>query len=277
MKFLFLLFFYFSSFSVEPFKVGEYVTDRAGILNSSQIAYLNEDLKSYEDQTSTQIVFIVVESLGGEVLEQVALDFADLNKIGRKGNDNGVLVFVAFKDKKIRIEVGYGLEGDITDLEAKQIIENIIAPSFREGSYFKGLSYAAEALKDSIESDFEFKSKAQVYGFLDFLPILFFVLIVLLSIKSLIPVFYIGVMGFSVLGGTAMAKEGAFGLAGVMVFYILGNLALRRMGYYKSLAARDGRSYRSGNHGGWGGGGFGGGGFSGGGGGFGGGGASGGW
>jgi uncharacterized protein len=88
----------------------------------------------------------MIQSLEGESLEDVSHTIAEKNKIGRKGKDNGVLLFIAKSDRKIRIEVGYGLEGALTDAVSSQIIRKEIAPSFRNNNYYEGINKGTDAI-----------------------------------------------------------------------------------------------------------------------------------
>ncbi|MBU2488177.1 MAG: TPM domain-containing protein, partial [Proteobacteria bacterium] len=135
------------------------VTDLAGVLAPGQAALLDQRLADFEKRTSIQIAVLVIPSLEGDPLEDYFIRLADKWKAGQKGEDNGVILLVAVKERKIRIEVGYGLEGRIPDGKAGAIIRDDIAPSFRQGDYFSGIGHgigaimrAAEGLPPSTES-----------------------------------------------------------------------------------------------------------------------------
>ena len=93
----------------------KYATDLSGTFLSNQISALNYDLARFYDTTSTQLVFLMISSLDSEALESYSIDVAEKNKIGTKGRDNGALFLVVKDDRKMRIEVGYGLEGALPD------------------------------------------------------------------------------------------------------------------------------------------------------------------
>ena len=124
----------------------QYATDQTGTLSPDQLAVLNARLRGFEDSTSTQIVVLMLPTLGGEPIEEFALRVAEKNRIGRGGKDNGALLLVAKEDRDVRIEVGYGLEGVLTDALSGIIIRNEILPRFRRNDYFGGLSGAVEAI-----------------------------------------------------------------------------------------------------------------------------------
>ena len=131
---------------VEVPRLTQYATDQTGTLNPGQLAELNASLKGFDDSTSTQIVVLMLPTLGGEPIEQYALRVAEENRIGREGKDNGALLLVAKEDRDVRIEVGYGLEGVLTDALSGIIIRNEILPRFRRDDYFGGISGAVEAI-----------------------------------------------------------------------------------------------------------------------------------
>ena len=110
----------------------KYANDFTGTLNYTQINKINSALKAFDDSTSNQIVFLMVKSIDGYPLEMYTYETAKKNKIGTKGNDNGALFFVAKNDRKMRIEVGYGLEGALPDALASSILRNEVRPYFRD-------------------------------------------------------------------------------------------------------------------------------------------------
>ncbi len=126
--------------------IKKYVVDETNTLSSDQTNELLKKLVDFEKQTSNQVIVYIIESLNGEPLETVAFKIATANKIGKKDKNNGVLLLIALKDKKMRIEVGYGLEGALTDAISSSILRNEVTPSFREGKYFEGISKGVDAI-----------------------------------------------------------------------------------------------------------------------------------
>jgi len=116
-----------------------YITDETGTLSKEQMLKIDDKLWSFADSTSTQIVVYMISSLKGEVLEKVSYAIATKNKIGTTEN-NGILVFIVKDDKKMRLEIGYGLEGIIPDAKASRIINDFFIPDFAKGFYFRGIS-----------------------------------------------------------------------------------------------------------------------------------------
>lgn len=215
------------------------VNDYAALLNDDEAAAIETRLKAIEGETSNQFVLAIFKSLEGGSLEDFSIRLADAWKIGQKGKDNGVILLLFTEDRKVRIEVGKGLEGVITDAHSGRIIREIIAPFFREGKYAAGLMGAVDALDKSSKGEFKAEGKKSGKGGSD----------------------TAGMAALFVIFGSI------FGIA----------MLNRRRAHL--LGRRGGGFYVGGFGGGFGGGGggFGGGGFGGGGGGFGGGGASGGW
>lgn len=127
------------------------VTDNAEILSADMRRSLTERLKAHEDNTGNQIAVLTVPTLAGESVEEYAVRVFASWKLGRKGKDNGVLVIVAPKDRRMRIEVGYGLEAALTDLTAGRIIRNVMAPRFKAGDYNGGIEAGVNAILSVLE------------------------------------------------------------------------------------------------------------------------------
>ncbi len=135
---------------VPPAPAGR-VSDYAGVLQPAERQQLESYLAERERATGAQVAIAVFPSLEGESLEDFSLQVADKWRIGQKGLDNGVIVLVFVRDRKVRLEVGYGLEAAIPDIVAGQIIRDVIAPRFREGRYAAGLDAAAHAIYQRID------------------------------------------------------------------------------------------------------------------------------
>ena len=129
------------------------VVDNAGLLDESVELSLTSQLAALEQDTGAQLVVLTIPGLQGEVLEDFSLRVAERWKPGRKGFDDGVLLLVARDDRGIRIEVGYGLEGVITDLEARRVIDYLMVPAFRADDYAGGITAAVTALSGSIRGE----------------------------------------------------------------------------------------------------------------------------
>jgi uncharacterized protein len=121
-----------------PFLAGR-VTDNAEILSPAMRSSLTEQLKSHEERTGNQLAVLTVPTLEGESIEDYAVAVFAAWKLGKKGKDNGVLIIVVPNERRMRIEVGYGLEGTLTDGAAGRIIRNAMAPRFKAGDYDGGV------------------------------------------------------------------------------------------------------------------------------------------
>ena len=127
------------------------ITDNANILSWDTYQSLTEKLKTHEDRTTNQIAVLTVPSLGGVSIEEYAVRVFEKWKLGQAGKDNGVLILIAVNDRRMRIEVGYGLEGTLTDGMAGQIIRNIMTPKFKNGDFDGGITEGAMAVVDVLE------------------------------------------------------------------------------------------------------------------------------
>ncbi|HOW88026.1 MAG TPA: TPM domain-containing protein [Candidatus Omnitrophota bacterium] len=132
-----------------------YVTDRAGLLSPSTKAELETTLRNFETKTSNQVVVAVFPSLEGDSLEDFSIRLAETWKVGQKGRDNGVIFLIFKNDRKIRIEVGYGLEGVFPDALAGQIISQVVAPHFRKGDYEAGITAGVDAIMKATQGEFK--------------------------------------------------------------------------------------------------------------------------
>lgn len=119
------------------------VFDNAHILTNEQISNLTEQIKELEQSIGSQIFILTIESLEGEKIEDYSLRIAEEWGIGRKDYDDGILITVALQDRKMRIEVGYGLEKIIRDEVAARILTEDMAPKFRTKNYYEGVHLAA--------------------------------------------------------------------------------------------------------------------------------------
>ena len=151
---IFLLALSVTAFGLKPFPIREYVTDQAGILADATRNQLTALLEDYNRQTGNQILVVAIPSLEEEPLEDFTLRLAELNKPGQKGKDNGIILLVAEAERKVRIEVGYGLEGPVPDGKAGAIIRQQIIPYFKNGDYNSGVTAGIYALITAITPDY---------------------------------------------------------------------------------------------------------------------------
>lgn len=155
-----------------------YVNDRADILAATTRLELEQFLRDFEASDSTQIVVLTIPSLEGETVETYAVKAFEQWKIGQKGKDNGALLLIAKTERRMRIEVGYGLEGRLTDLLAGRIIDNEISPRFKQGDFDGGVVAGVVAMAEAVRGEYkgtgstQRKKRSNPVGFL--FPLLFF-------------------------------------------------------------------------------------------------------
>ena len=131
------------------------VVDNANILGSATESELTRQLAAHEEETSNQVVVVTLPSLQGHTIEDFGYQLGRHWALGQKDRNNGVLLIVAPQERKLRIEVGYGLEGDLTDALAKTIIETEITPAFRNGQMEAGVSRGISAILAALDGTYE--------------------------------------------------------------------------------------------------------------------------
>jgi uncharacterized protein len=272
------------------------VVDQTGTLSASDAAALTQRLKDLETRKGSQVAVLIVPTTEPEAIEQFSIRVAEAWKIGRKKIDDGALLVVAKDDHKLRIEVGYGLEGALTDVTARRIIDEIIVPRFKTGDFTGGISAGVDRIIRVIDGEPLPAPKPEAAHSVD--PNMFFDII-------FSPFGFLGYAAIAAvmrgLLGRLFGSGVTAGIVGVIVWLLLSSIAVSAVFgviaffltmFGDSLLAasqeasrnagrgRGGGGWSTGSAGGWSGGsgsGSGGGGFSGGGGSFGGGGASGSW
>jgi uncharacterized protein len=134
-------------------KPNGFVNDYARLLTQDQISSIENKISTFEKNTGSEIAVVTIDSLGGDTVENFAEELFKEWGIGKKGADNGVLLLVAFKDHKMRIEVGYGLEGALTDGEASSIIRNTLTPAFKQNDFGGGIEKAVDQMIEATASE----------------------------------------------------------------------------------------------------------------------------
>jgi uncharacterized protein len=137
------------------------VVDEANLLSPATRAQLTERLAAHERKTTNQVVVVTLKSLQGLTIEQYGYQLGRAWGIGQAQRNNGVLLIVAPNERKVRIEVGYGLEGTLTDLQSHLIIQDQILPRFREGKFEAGIVAGTNAILAILEGTYEPKTAAQ--------------------------------------------------------------------------------------------------------------------
>ncbi len=136
-------------------KATGYVVDQAGLLNPSTRLKIEHFLEGFEKSDSTQLAVLTIPSLEGEALEEYSIKVAEQWGIGQKGKDNGALLLVAKAERKVRIEVGYGLEGRLTDLLSGRIIDYEITPRFKQGDFDGGILAGVASMAEAVRGEYQ--------------------------------------------------------------------------------------------------------------------------
>ena len=233
-KAILIFFFLIIAFSLNAVPIPElqgHVNDYANILDS-RAAQIDQRLTSLENETTVQAVILTIPSLPEDyTIEEYSIKVAEAWRLGQKGKDNGVLITVAYKDHKMKIEVGYGLEGVLTDAQAKLIILRKMTPKFKENDYTGGLLDAVNDICGLITGDaalMEEYSKSESSEEDDpFFIIVGIIMLLLLSVSSLgcaIPIAIALIFG----GILVMESGAAFGvLVAIVVALFIGRGILR--------------------------------------------------
>ncbi len=162
-----------------------WATDLTNTLSQQELDFLNSRLKTFQDSTSNQVVFLMIPSLDGDALEDYSYRVAKENKIGDKQLDNGILLLVVKNERKIRIEVGYGLEGALPDATTSYIIRKEIVPFFKTDNYFEGIVTGLDAIVKSTAGEYKAVPKKEKKNNISkFFPIIFGIIIFLLSFRK---------------------------------------------------------------------------------------------
>jgi uncharacterized protein len=150
----FLLFFCFSAGAYyNPGEPQGHVNDYTNLLSSSEKENLENKLTSFKNETSTELAVVIINSLEEDTIEGFAVQLFEDWGIGTKENDNGVLLLIALEERKLRIEVGYGLEGALTDLQSGQIIRNTLTPAFKSEEYYTGIDKAINQIISAVKGE----------------------------------------------------------------------------------------------------------------------------
>jgi uncharacterized protein len=194
------------------------VVDQTGTLSSDTIASLTQTIKGLELRKGSQLAVLIVPTTAPETIEQYSIRVAEAWKIGRKKIDDGALLVVAKDDRKLRIEVGYGLEGSLTDATAGRIISEIITPKFRSGDFAGGISDGVERMIAVIDGEplpapeptQSFSVPAHLE---DTFPIVIFVAVIVGGISR-------------ALLGRLVGSVATGGIIGALAWFLIGSLAL---------------------------------------------------
>jgi len=130
-----------------------FINDYASLLSQDQRHTIETNLKNFEKTTGNEIAVVTIPSLKGDTIENFAVKLFQDWGIGKKGKDNGVLFLIAKDDRKFRIEVGYGLEGNLTDAQSFAILDGVVKPAFKNGDYYSGISNGIHEIEKAIQGE----------------------------------------------------------------------------------------------------------------------------
>jgi uncharacterized protein len=154
-----------------------WVNDFTGTLSRDEILALEKKLMAFERETTNQIVVVLIPTLKGDNLEDFSIRLAEKWKVGQKGKNNGVILLIVKNDRRIRIEVGYGLEGVLPDALAGSIIRQEIAPRFRAGQFYQGIEAGIKAIMAATRGEYKARPLVKKESKLTpWWPFLFFIL-----------------------------------------------------------------------------------------------------
>jgi uncharacterized protein len=213
---------------VNPGKPAGFVNDSAGVLKETERQQLETKLAAFEKNTGNEIAVVIIPDLGGDIIENFSVKLFEEWGIGEKGKDNGILILVARDDRKVRIEVGYGLEGSLTDAQSSWILKNIVVPAFRENNFYGGIDAAVDKIIAATQGEYVpgETSKSEGEQNFDWLFLLLFAPLWLASILGRSKSWWLG----GVLGGVAGIIIGLIkgflyiGLLGIGILIPLGLL-----------------------------------------------------
>ena len=182
------------------------VTDLTGTLTRDQMEALEAKLVAYDDSTSNQVAVVIIQSTGDYDIAEYSFALGRAWGIGNKKNNNGVLVLVATNDRKVFIAPGYGLEGAIPDITAKQIVDDIIVPNFKGSDFYGGLDQGTDALMSAARGEYKappgYADRGRGGGDIPILPLIIFAVILLFILSRR------GGGGGGGRGGSFMSRRG---------------------------------------------------------------------
>lgn len=183
---IFLLFCFGQVFAFNiPSHPDNYVNDYANLLSTQAKVRLNQRLGDFEKQTSNQLVVVTIPDLGNEPIEDYSIHLADRWKIGTHQHDNGIILLLSKAEHKIRIEVGYGLEGVLPDALAEQIIQNEISPALHQGNFDAGVEHGVDAIILATQNEYRATASTTQESNSTWMKILGFIIVLLIILRVL--------------------------------------------------------------------------------------------
>lgn len=237
------------------------INDRATMLTAETASKLEQKLAAFERETSNQVAVLTIPSLEGDDIDQFAIRVAESWKLGQKGKDNGVLLVLAKAERKVRIEVGMGLQGVLPDVTASKIIREVMRPYLKENNFDQGISVAVDSIIAATKGEFKATPGEKKQGKKKSDGVITFLLgVILAAVLALVAASKSRILS-SLVGGAGMplAALAAFSSMGMVTLGLL-TIAGLVGGYLLSIAASSinfgGGGGGGGFYGGWGGGGF---------------------
>ena len=156
-------------------RIEQRVNDFTNTLSYNEWKSIENLLQRFEDSTSTQVAVVLINSLNGESIEQYATKLFEKNKIGQSKKDNGVLLVISKGDRATRIEVGYGLEGVLTDALCSQIIEKEIDPQFQQGNFYGGIVTGVTSITGAVSGEYKAEPRGKLAPAISGVTVIFFI------------------------------------------------------------------------------------------------------
>lgn len=180
-RFISIIIFFFSlKVCIAQFTIPEipkdqrFVYDYVEVMSNYEFKLLDTKLRNYADTTSTQIVVAIVGSVKGDDISLISSQWGHKWGVGQKDKDNGIFILLAVDDRKIDVATGYGIETILTDIMVKDIIDNEMIPSFKNGNYHSGLDYGTNAMIRGLEGNYKMAPKEEKPNYIPLLVVAFF-------------------------------------------------------------------------------------------------------
>lgn len=190
------------------------VVDEFGLLSSQETLNLDSLFRQIKQKSGVEIALYIPSTLQGREINDFSIAVAEQWKLGRKKEDNGLLLIVAPKERKMRFEVGYGLEGELTDAFTKRVLDNVMRPYFKRGEYYQGILSSIVALQQKVPLGLERQQNFNTYQSDDGpnnLQLFVIIIVVILLLLFRVLAFFMGFRGTNYRGGGGMGSGGSGG------------------------------------------------------------------
>ena len=159
-----------------------YVNDYTNTLTYEQKDALESKVSTFEQESTNEIAVVIIDSMKGDYIENFAVKLFESWGIGKEKEDNGVLILVSMSERQMRIEVGYGLEGSLTDAQASWIIKNVMVPNFKENGYYEGIDQSVDKIIAITKGEFEVPEEKNIRPFITPIVIAIIILGVIIAL-----------------------------------------------------------------------------------------------